>query len=144
LQRVSAGLEDGRAITRFSTQVAAAFAGLALLLSMIGVYALVASDVARRGREVAVRLALGASSREVLWTVMRPCALMMAAGAALGVVGAWSVGPALRALLRGIDPADPGTLAATPAALGLFGLLVAAAAARRVLVADFAATLRDE
>ena len=144
VRRVAETLEDSRAATRFSMQVAATFAGLSLLLSTIGVYGLVAGDVSARWRELAVRRALGASHRDALVTVIRPCAFVLGAGMALGSVGAVSVGPALASLLYGIRPGDVPTLAGAPALLGAAGLLGAALAARRALRADPAATLRSE
>jgi putative ABC transport system permease protein len=144
MRRVAEELEESRAVTRFSTQVAATFAGLALLLSMIGVYGLTSADVSTRWRELAVRLALGASRREAVWTVMRPCAAILGAGSALGFLGAVSVGPALTSLLHGVDPADWFTLTIAPVLLGAIGMLAAVLAATRVLRADPAATLRSE
>jgi putative ABC transport system permease protein len=144
VRRVAEEVEESRAVTRFTTQIAATFAGLALLLAMLGVYGLTAGDVSARGRELAVRLALGATAREALWTVIRPCAAILAAGAALGIVGAVSAGPALASLLHGVSPADVPTLAVAPVLLGAMGMLAAVLAARRVLRADPAATLRSE
>ena len=63
--RVAEALEESRAVTRFVTQLAATFAALALLLAMIGVYGLTAGDVSARWNELAIRLALGASHRDV-------------------------------------------------------------------------------
>jgi putative ABC transport system permease protein len=125
VHRVADVLENSRAVTRFSAQVAATFAGLALLLSMIGVYGLTASDVSARWRELAVRIALGASRRAALWTVVRPCAVVLAIGAALGLVGAVGIGPALASLLHGVRPADIPTLAAAPIVLAALGLVAA-------------------
>ena len=68
--------------------------------------------------ELAVRLALGASRREAVWTVMRPCAAVLGAGSALGFLGAVSVGPALTSLLHGVGPADGFTLTIAPVLLG--------------------------
>jgi putative ABC transport system permease protein len=144
VHRVAEALEDSRAVTRFSAQVAATFAVLALLLSMIGVYGLTASDVSARWRELAVRLALGASRREALWTVVRPCAVVLGIGTALGFAGSVSVGPALASLLHGVRPADFPTLAAAPILLVALGLVAAVLAAVRALRVDPAATLRSE
>lgn len=131
-------------MVRFSTELAAAFAGLALLLAVIGVYGLTAGAVAARWRELAVRLALGATRAETLWTVTRPCLTLLAAGAVIGMLGAIGVGPALAAQLHGIDPRDAATVIAAPILLVVVGLVAAGLAARRVLRADPAATLRGE
>jgi putative ABC transport system permease protein len=142
VHRVAESLEAGRAVIRFTTLLAATFAGLALLLSAIGVYGLVAGEVSARWRELAVRLAVGASHGDTLWTVIRPCAAILGGGAAIGVLGVLSAGPALQSLLHGVPPADPYTLAFAPALLGLVGMVAAVLAAARVLRADPAATLR--
>ena len=144
VRRVADTLEEHRAVTRFATQVTATFAGLALLLSIIGVYGLTASDVVARWRELAIRLALGASHRRAFWTVVRPCAVVLVIGAALGVLGALSVGPALASLLHGVGPTDVWALGLAPMLLGIIGALAAVLAARRVLHADPATTLRSE
>jgi putative ABC transport system permease protein len=142
-RRVAAALEESRAVTRFSTELASGFAGLALLLATIGVYGLTASDVAARWRELAVRLALGASRSTALWTIVRPCAAILAAGAALGVVGALAAGPSLQSLLQGVRATDALALAVAPLFLCAIGLIAAILAARRVLGANPAATLRN-
>ena len=123
---------------------ASAGRSLALLLSIIGVYGLTASDVVARWRELAIRLALGASHRRAFWTVVRPCAVVLVIGAALGVLGALSVGPALASLLHGVGPTDVWALGLAPMLLGIIGALAAVLAARRVLQADPATTLRSD
>jgi putative ABC transport system permease protein len=144
VRRVADTLEAHRAVTRFATRVTATFAGLALLLSIIGVYGLTASDVGARWREIAIRLALGASHRRAFWTVVRPCAVMLVIGAALGVLGALWAGPALASLLHGVGPTDVWALGLAPMLLGTIGAVAAVLAARRVLRADPATTLRSE
>lgn len=144
VHRVAESLEAGRAVIRFTTILAASFAGLALLLSSIGVYGLVAGEVSARSRELAVRLAVGASHGDALWTVIRRCAAILGGGSAIGVLGALRAGPALQSLLHGVTPADPYTLALAPALLGLAGMMAAVLAAARVLRADPASTLRCE
>jgi predicted permease len=141
--RVAEALEESRAVTRFVTQLAATFAGLALLLAMIGVYGLSAGDVSARWNELAIRLALGASRRNVLWTVIRPCAAVLVAGTLLGTAVALGAGRGLSSLLHGISPADLGTFVVAPLLLAAVGLLAAVTAAHRVLKADPAVTLRS-
>jgi predicted permease len=144
VQRLAESLEAGRAVIRFTTQLSAVFAGLALLLSAIGVYGLVAGEVSARWRELAVRLAVGATHGDTLWTVLRPCAAIVGGGAAIGVIGALSAAPALQSLLQGVPASDPYILAFAPALLGLAGMVAAVLAAARVLRADPAATLRNQ
>ena len=79
---------DASADTRFALFVLGAFAVLALVLSVIGVYAVVAYATARRTREIAVRLALGADSARIVSLVMRQGAVWIAAGLLAGLVGA--------------------------------------------------------
>jgi predicted permease len=144
VRRVAESLESGRALIRFTTLLAATFAGLALLLSAIGVYGLVAGEVSALWRELAVRLAVGASHGDVLWTVIRPCAAILGGASAIGVLGALNLAPALRSLLHGVTPSDPYTLAFAPVLLGLTGMMAAGLAAARVLQADPATTLRSD
>jgi predicted permease len=137
-------LEAGRAVTRFNMRVASAFASLALLLSAIGIYGLTAGEVAARWRELAIRLALGATHREATWTVMRPGTIALTTGAAIGLAAALAAGRSMTALLHGVEPADPPTFLLVSALLALVGLAAALIAAARVLHADPAATLRSE
>jgi predicted permease len=144
VHRVAERLEAGRAVIRFTTLLAATFAGLALLLSAIGVYGLVAAEVSARWRELAVRLAVGASHGGAVWAVIRPCAAILGGGAGIGVLGALTAGPALQSLMHGVRPADTYTMMFAPAILGVVGLISALLAAARVLRADPAATLREQ
>jgi putative ABC transport system permease protein len=141
---VADSLEAGRAVTRFNTQIAAAFSGLALLLAAIGVYGLTAGEVTARWRELAVRLALGATRREALWSVMRPSAALLIAGLSLGVVASLALGPWLASRVQGIETTDVPAYLIAPTLLGAIGLAATALAAQRVLGADPAATLRQE
>jgi putative ABC transport system permease protein len=142
--RVSDTLAEGRAVTRFSTQLASGFAALALLLASIGLYGLTAGEVAARWRELAVRMALGATRREVVWTVLRPGAATLGAGVLVGVTASLATGRWMAALLHGVTPSDPRTLLLVPAFLIAVGLAAALLAVIRVLRADPAATLRAE
>jgi putative ABC transport system permease protein len=142
--RVSDTLAEGRGVTRFSTQLASGFAALALLLASIGLYGLTAGEVVARWRELAVRMALGATRHEVLWTVLRPGAATLGAGVFVGVVASLATGRWMAALLHGVTPADPRTLLLVPGFLIAVGLAAVSLAALRVLRADPAATLRTD
>ena len=137
-------LEPGRAMTRFNTRLVTTFAALALLLSAIGVYGLTAGEVAVRWRETAVRIALGASPRGVLLTILRPCAGVILAGSAAGIVGALAGAPLLSSLLHGVDPSDRSMLATATVVLIGTGILAALLASVRVLWIAPADTLRTE
>lgn len=121
-----------------------AFAAGALLLAAIALFGVISGSVARRRRELAVRLALGADHRRVLRLVLKEGALLVATGLSIGAVGIYLARDLIRGLLVGVSPYDPFTLLG--AALGL--LLVAMAAcyvpARRTLGIDPAQLLRQE
>ena len=102
-----------------------AFAGLGLLLAAVGVYGLISYAVTRRRREVGIRLALGASSREVIRLVLRDSLKLTLIGAGLGLVTAIGAGRLARDLLFETSPSDPLTLAGT----ALLLIVTAAAAA---------------
>jgi ABC-type antimicrobial peptide transport system permease subunit len=137
-------LEPGRAITRFNTRLMTAFAALALVLSAIGIYGLTAGEVAVRWREIAVRMALGASPRAVLWSVIRPSAGVILAGSLAGVLGALAAAPFLASVLHGVDPADRSMLGAAPLVLMSVGILAAVLASARVVWIAPAETLRSD
>jgi hypothetical protein len=144
IQIVSESLESGRFVTRFTTRLTSAFAFLALMLAATAVYALTAGEVIRRWRELGIRLALGATRRQALWTVLRPGALALAIGLAVGAGAALGSGRWIGVLLRGIGPADPATLLAVPILLTAVGALAALLASVRVLREDPAAALRRD
>jgi len=105
------------------------FAGLALVLAAVGVYGLLAYAVARRTREIGVRMALGATRRAVIWLVLVDGLGVAAGGVALGLVAAAMTGRLIRSLLYDLSPSDPATLAATA------GTLVAVATVSALLPA---------
>ncbi len=96
---------------RFTAVLAGIFAGLALLLAAIGIYGVISYSVSRRMHEMGVRMALGATSADVLRLVMREGLMLTAAGAILGVAGALAVSRALDSLIYGISATDPVTYA---------------------------------
>jgi putative ABC transport system permease protein len=129
---------------RFTTILLTCFASLGVLLAMVGVYGVIAYLVAERTHEIGIRMALGASIRNVLWFVARPAMLMSAIGVSVGIAGAWSLRQFLGSLLFGISAADPLTFAAGAAALLLAVIIAIAVPAWRASKVDPMVALRYE
>jgi putative ABC transport system permease protein len=130
--------------TRVVLALLATFAAIGLLLSAVGLYGIVSYSVSRRTREVGLRLALGAASRDVAGLVMRTPAMLAMVGVAAGAVGAFALTRYLEALLFGVEAADPRVLGAAAGLLVLSALAAAWLPARRALRIDPAAALREE
>jgi putative ABC transport system permease protein len=112
------------AAERFTTVVLSAFAGVALLLGGVGVFGVVASDVARRRTEIGIRMALGAGGGAVVWMMLRRTLVRAAAGVAAGVALALLLGRSMTTLLFAVGPADLGSYLTS----ATFVVLLAAAA----------------
>jgi len=120
------------------------FGALALLLAAIGLYGVIAYNVARRTREIGIRMSLGARSGHVLWMVLRDCLLMVSAGVLVGVpVGAW-LSRLVNHQLFGIHPGDPSTIAGAVAMLVLVASAAGYLPAQRASRADPMVALRHE
>jgi predicted permease len=104
-------LAQGVAVPRFNMALVSAFALLALLLSAIGIYGVIAYSVAQRTHEIGVRMALGAERGDVLRLVLREGIVTAAGGVALGLAGAAALTGVMTALLFGITARDPLTFA---------------------------------
>jgi putative ABC transport system permease protein len=136
-------LARGRAVTRFSTQLASGFAILALALAAIGIYSLTAAEVGSRWRELGIRLALGGAPRSAVWTVTRPAAASLFWGSAVGLAASVASARWMRALLHGVGATDLPTLTGVPVLLVAVSVVAAGLAAIRVLRADPASALRQ-
>ena len=124
--------------------LASAFGLLALLLTSIGIYGVVAYQVTRRTGEIGIRMALGAQRADVLWMVMRETLLVLAAGAALGLPAAVAAAQVLRSLLFGLAPSDPTTILWAVATLAAAGALAGFLPARRAASLSPMDALRHE
>jgi predicted permease len=129
---------------RLAAALVGIFAALALLLSAAGVYGVVSYQVARRTREIGVRMALGAARRGVLALVLGEVALTAAAGLALGTATALLASRLLRGLLYGVTTTDVPTFAAVALILAATTLLAAWIPARRAASVDPVRALRTE
>jgi predicted permease len=120
---------------RTNTILIATFAGLALVLSALGVYSVVAYGVAQRTREFGIRAAFGATGRDLVALVSREMFVVVAIGTAAGLAAAWGLSRVLAALLYGVQPRDPATFAIVPLLLvppALLATLLPALRAMRV------------
>ena len=144
LTTAAASMQDSLTPVRSMTGLVGAMAAFALLLAVVGTFGLAAQMVERRRREFGVRMALGATPGAILALVLRHGTRLGAAGATLGVMGAWAATRLMRALLFGTDPSDPLLFAAT--AVVLFACAVAACVipARRAAALAPSETLRAE
>ena len=129
---------------RFQGRLLALFSGLALALSVIGVYGVLAYSVAARTHEIGIRMALGAEKRTVLAMVLRRTLGLAAAGVVLGTASALAVTGVLRMFLFEVKPTDPSTFAVVAVLLSAAALLAGLLPARRAAQVDPAITLRCE
>jgi putative ABC transport system permease protein len=144
LEPMATTVRAATADNRLVGAVFGAFAGAALLLAVVGVYGVVAYQVAQRARELGVRLALGARPADVRALVLGDGARLAAAGLGLGLVLTLAVTRVLGAVLYGVSATDPGVLGLAAAALATATLAASWLPARRAAGADPAAALRAE
>jgi predicted permease len=129
---------------RFLTTLLLAFAGVGLVLAVVGVYGVMAQLARGRMREIGIRVALGARATQVQWLVVRHGLLLTAAGEAVGVAAAFVATRAMVAMLYEVDATDPPTFIAVPALLALAALAACWIPAWRSGKADPMVTLRAE
>jgi predicted lysophospholipase L1 biosynthesis ABC-type transport system permease subunit len=129
---------------RAAVAVAMIFTAMAIVVAAIGVYAVFAYDLVHRGRELAVRAALGASPQQIIGIVLRPSLLLGATGAAVGLATASLLTRFLQTILFEVTPLDATSFAA--AGLGLLAIVVAASAlpARRAARTSLVSLLRTD
>jgi len=124
--------------------LASGFGLLALLLTSIGIYGVVAYQVARRTNEIGVRIALGAQRGSILWMVMRETLLLISAGGAMGLLAAVAGGRLIRSMLFALGPSDPVTVTVAGGIIVAAGVLAAFLPARRATKVDPMVALRYE
>jgi len=129
---------------RFGTMLMAAFAAAALTFALVGFYAVVASLVADRTREIGLRVALGASRAGVLGSVLQRALGPLSIGLVLGIAIALMVAPVMRRLLYGVEPLDPVVMLVAPLALAGACILACLVPAHRALRIDPVIALRAE
>jgi len=132
----------------FPTHAAAlalsAFGALAIMLAVTGIHGLVSYAVARRVREIGIRMAVGARPSQVLQLVLSRIAVLLAIGSVIGVMLALAAGQVLAGVVYGASSRDPQVLAAGLATIALLGLISSWAPTRRALGIDPMVALRYE
>jgi predicted permease len=131
LRSMDARIEETLVARRSPAVLAALFAGIALLLTGIGTYGVMSYAVAQRRREIALRMALGASPEQVRRQFVSLGLHLVAAGSALGLAGAWTAGRAMQTLLFGVPAVHVPTLAAAAAIMLAISLAASLLPSRR-------------
>jgi predicted permease len=135
------GLKVGR--ERMVASLAGFFGGLTLLLACVGIYGTLAYHAARRSKDIALRLALGATPISVVWLVVRQVVVQLSAGLLLGSAALLASGQLVRSILYGVEPTDPLTIAVPAGLLVGIALLAASIPAIRAARLDPAQILRE-
>jgi putative ABC transport system permease protein len=121
----------------------AAFGGLAVVLALVGIYAVMAHSVAERTREIAIRIAVGARMADVVRLVVVKAASLAGAGVGAGLIGAWIASRVLAGLLFGVTAGDAPTYLVSAVALLVVAITAAAVPAFRAARIDGAQVLRS-
>ena len=129
---------------RLLAMLASAFAALAILLAVVGLYGVMSFVVSRRTREIGIRLALGASRGTALWLVLRDAAGMVAAGLATALPAVWGLGRLIENQLFGVRAMDGTTIAGAAALVALVGIGATTLPARRATAVSPMEALRYE
>jgi macrolide transport system ATP-binding/permease protein len=134
----------GYFLFRLGASLAAAMGLLGLLLAVVGVYGVVSYAATQRTQELGIRMALGASPRQILTLLLTQGARLVAAGLLFGLAGAWALTRAMSFMLFGVNPSDPVTYLSVAALLSFITLLACWIPARRAMRVDPMEALRYE
>jgi ABC-type antimicrobial peptide transport system permease subunit len=122
----------------------ALFAVIALVMSAVGLYAVMAYSVTQRTPEIGVRMAMGAEGRQVSWLILKRGLLQLSLGLGLGLAGAFGLSRVLRTILVQITPTDPVTFAVITGILTAVAVAACLVPARRATRVDPLIALRSE
>jgi predicted permease len=137
-------VDESLFVERMVAALSVAFGGLATLLAAIGLYGVMSYSVARRTREIGIRMALGAERTSVLWLVLREVASMVLIGVAVGVPLAVALGRVVQGQLFDLSAQDPAALLAAASILALVAIVAGYLPARRATRVDPMLALRYE
>jgi ABC-type antimicrobial peptide transport system permease subunit len=131
-------------VVRSGATLFSIFGALALILAVVGVYGVKAYSVARRTREIGIRMALGAEPGAVLYMILREGLVMILSGTALGLLLALGIGRIFGSMLYQVSPVDPVAFTLAPLVLTAAALLACYLPARRATKVDPMVALRTE
>ena len=137
-------LADSISLRRFSTILLMSFAGVALMLAGIGIYGVISYSVTQRTHEIGVRMALGASRRDIIHLVVRQGMAMTLAGVGIGLVATFALTRVMETLLFNVSATDPATFVIIPVALTIVALGACFVPAQRAAKVDPMEALRYE
>jgi ABC-type antimicrobial peptide transport system permease subunit len=137
-------MAEGVAQRRFNMLLFGIFGGLALLLASVGIYGVLAYTVTQRIREIGIRIALGASARNVASLVLRQGLLLALAGVVIGGAAAFALTRWMKSLIFGVSATDPVTFSAVAMLLVAIALIASYVPARRAVKVDPMLSLRAE
>jgi len=141
-------LDEAVAHSRYPSRVVGSWfltlALISLILATVGLYALTAHGVAQRVQEIGVRIALGASRRQVQWLFLRRTAIQLAIGLAIGLAGALALSQALQSMIRETSARDPLTFVVVIALLIVVALVASLIPSRRAARMDPSTALRTD
>ena len=143
LRTVAEAFDDEYSTNRLLSGLFAAFAILAVLLATVGLYAVMSHAVSQRAQEIALRMALGASSRDVAAGVAGHSLRLTALGLVLGLTGAFALATSVRSVLYGIGPSDAATYIGVTALTAIAALMASWIPVRRAIAIDPAQGLRQ-
>jgi ABC-type antimicrobial peptide transport system permease subunit len=144
LKTLEAQLDETLGTERLIATLSAAFGILATMLAALGLYGVMAFVVARRTKEIGLRMALGAPQATVLWMVMREALLLLGIGLAVGIPAAYGLSRYVSAQLFGVKPTDIASAAIALVILALVAVLSGWLPARRASAIDPIQALRYE
>jgi ABC-type antimicrobial peptide transport system permease subunit len=131
LRTLESKIDESLLNERLIATLSSVFGFLATALALIGLYGVMAYTVARRTREIGIRIALGAGTKTVVWMVMREVLLLVGVGIAVGLPAAWGLARLVESQLYGIPAHDPVTMIGATAALAIVACLSGYLPARR-------------
>jgi putative ABC transport system permease protein len=144
VQTVEQVLASAQSRPRFLTLLLVLFSTVALIIATVGIYGVISFSVARRSKEFALRMALGAQQKDVLGLVMKQGALLTLFGIAVGVLGAFALTRLMASLLFGVRPTDALTFISVSALLAVVALCASFIPAQRATKVDPMQALRHE